>query len=157
MNFFEEFSKLSDKDKKEVLDLMKLKANLENEELRERIKKYEEPEDLTLMFMYCDEKAKNTIKELQEEIEKLENVIVGLECDVEILSEQIEDDCIAHEEALKWYKEAQELAFEEAGQRKKINEAIEYVSHNPHPEWEQVVEDVLVSGKTILNILRSED
>ena len=70
MNFFEEFSKLSDKDKKEVLDLMKLKANLENEELRERIKKYEDPEDLTLMFMYCDEKAKDKIKELQERINK---------------------------------------------------------------------------------------
>lgn len=39
MNFYEEFSKLSEKDKKEVLDLMKLKANLENEELRERINK----------------------------------------------------------------------------------------------------------------------
>ena len=70
MNFFEEFSKLSDKDKKEVLDLMKLKANLENEELRERIKKYEDPEDLTLMFMYCDEKAKDKIKELKERINK---------------------------------------------------------------------------------------
>lgn len=42
----------------------------ENEELKERIKKYEDPEDLTLMFMYCDEKAKDKIKELQERINK---------------------------------------------------------------------------------------
>lgn len=70
MNFYEEFSKLSEKDKKEVLDLMKFKRNLENEELKERIKKYEDPEDLTLMFMYCDIKAKYKIKELQERINK---------------------------------------------------------------------------------------
>lgn len=41
-----------------------------NEELQERIKKYEDPEDLTLMFMYCDEKAKDKIKELKERINK---------------------------------------------------------------------------------------
>ena len=67
------------------------------------------------------------IVNLMKKNEKLENVILGLECDVEVLSEQIEDDCMAHEEALKWYKEAQELAFEEAGQRQKINKAIEYI------------------------------
>jgi wobble nucleotide-excising tRNase len=42
----------------------------ENKELQEKIKKYEDPEDLTLMFMYCDEKAKDNIKELQERINK---------------------------------------------------------------------------------------
>lgn len=42
----------------------------ENEELKERLKNYENPEDLTLMFMYCDEKAKDKIKELQERINK---------------------------------------------------------------------------------------
>ena len=42
----------------------------ENKELKERIKNYEDPEDLTLMFMYCDEKAKDKIKELKEKIDK---------------------------------------------------------------------------------------
>jgi cell division protein FtsB len=42
----------------------------ENEELKERIDKYEDPEDLTLMFMYCDEKAKDKIKDLQNRINK---------------------------------------------------------------------------------------
>jgi TPP-dependent pyruvate/acetoin dehydrogenase alpha subunit len=46
------------------------------------------------------------------------------------------------------------LEEEKKEQRERIDKAIEYVSHNPHPEWEQVVEDVLVSGKTVLNILR---
>ena len=42
----------------------------QNVELQQRIKTYEDPEDLTLMFMYCGEKAKDKIKELQEKINK---------------------------------------------------------------------------------------
>ena len=42
----------------------------ENTELKEQIKIYEDPDDLTLMFMWCDEKAKDKIKELQQRIEK---------------------------------------------------------------------------------------
>lgn len=47
-----------------VLDLYN-----ENKELRKKIKVYEDPEDLTLMFMYCNEKTKDKIKELEEQLE----------------------------------------------------------------------------------------
>ena len=50
---------------KQIDDLQK-----EIEELQQRIKTYEDPEDLTLMFMYCNEKAKDKIKELQNRIKK---------------------------------------------------------------------------------------
>lgn len=39
----------------------------ENQELKSKIKTYEDPEDLTLMFMYCNEKAKGKIEELEKE------------------------------------------------------------------------------------------
>ena len=38
----------------------------ENKQLKEKINVYENPEDLTLMFMYCDLKAKDKIKQLKE-------------------------------------------------------------------------------------------
>ena len=44
----------------------------ENQELKEKIKTYEDPEDLTLMFMYCDEKAKDKIRELKKQLEDKE-------------------------------------------------------------------------------------
>lgn len=47
----------------------------ENKELQEKINTYENPEDLTLMFMYCDEKAKDKIKELQNKIDKAIDII----------------------------------------------------------------------------------
>lgn len=40
----------------------------ENQKLKAKIKTYEDPEDLTLMFMYCNEKAKDKIKELEEQL-----------------------------------------------------------------------------------------
>ena len=86
---------------------------------------YYSKEDITEMLIDAEtiiDALNYKIKMKEEEIEKFENVIVGLECDVEILSEQIEDDCIAHEEANKWCKEAQELSI-------RINKAIDYMNN----------------------------
>ena len=47
----------------------------ENKQLKEKINTYENPEDLTLMFMYCDEKAKDKIKQLKEVIEEVREYI----------------------------------------------------------------------------------
>ena len=43
----------------------------ENQQLKEKINTYEDPEDITLMFMYCDEKAKDKIKQLKEVIKEV--------------------------------------------------------------------------------------
>ena len=43
------------------------KVNEENKKLKEQIKIYEDPEDLTLIFMYCDIEAKDKIKELKKQ------------------------------------------------------------------------------------------
>lgn len=46
------------------------KLQQENKELKERINTYENPEDLTLFYMWLDEKAKDKIKELENRINK---------------------------------------------------------------------------------------
>ena len=51
----------------------------ENQQLKDKINTYENPEDLTLMFMYCDEKAKDKIKQLKEVIEEVREVVKELE------------------------------------------------------------------------------
>ena len=58
---------------KENLDCSKYA--IENQQLKEKINTYENPEDLTLMFMYCDEKAKDKIKQLKEVIEEVRKSI----------------------------------------------------------------------------------
>ena len=47
------------------------KLEEENKQLKEKINTYENPEDMTLMFMWCDEKAKYKIKQLKEVIEEV--------------------------------------------------------------------------------------
>lgn len=41
----------------------------ENQELKRKINVYENPNDLTSMFMYCDGIAKDTIKELEKQLQ----------------------------------------------------------------------------------------
>lgn len=53
----------------EILNLI-IDLQQENKQLKEKLKLYEEPDDMTLMFMWCDEKAKDKIKDLQQRIDK---------------------------------------------------------------------------------------
>ena len=55
------------------IELKPIKDEIES--IQQRINIYENPEDLTLMFMYCDEKAKDKIKDLQQRIDKAKNKI----------------------------------------------------------------------------------
>ena len=68
---------LDDKFQKELLNIIKdyEKLQQENQQLKEQVEVYENPDDLTLMFMYCGEKAKDKIKELQQRIEKAIEVL----------------------------------------------------------------------------------
>lgn len=47
----------------------------ENKQLKEKVDMYENPEDLTLMFMYCDEKAKDKIKHLTSVLKEIRECI----------------------------------------------------------------------------------
>lgn len=47
------------------------KVQQKNQQLKEQLNKYTDPKDLTLMFMYCDEKAKDKIKCLEQENQQL--------------------------------------------------------------------------------------
>ena len=44
----------------------------ENKELKEKLDEYENPEDMTLMMMWCTEQARDKIKELERQLEELE-------------------------------------------------------------------------------------
>ena len=118
--FYEEFSKLSEKDRKEVLDLMQYKIHIDNKNFKNRV-------------------------------EYLENIIEGLESDVRVLGEHIEDDCTAHEEAIKWCTEAHELAIENKELKERINKAIDKI------EMEQIRRYLLIPEEEVLKILKGED
>lgn len=46
----------------------------ENQELKEKLDKYENPEDMTLIMMWCTEKVKDENRELKKQLEEKENI-----------------------------------------------------------------------------------
>ena len=60
--------------------------NEEIERLNKKIEQYESPEDMTLMFMWCDEKAKDEIKRL--------NNIIGEA--IEYIEERYNGEVLTH-------------------------------------------------------------
>lgn len=67
--------------KKELIENNKIllwenrKQKEEIERLNKKIEQYENPEDMTLMFMWCNEKAKDEIERLNNIINELEKYI----------------------------------------------------------------------------------
>lgn len=64
----------------------------ENQRLKEELNKYTDPEDLTLMFMYCDEKAKDKIKCLEQENQQLKEHLHQKEDIIDKVIKWIEND-----------------------------------------------------------------
>ena len=69
---FIEFVNMSDEEKYKLLN----SKDYEIERLNKKIEQYENPEDMTLMFMWCDEKAKDEIKRLNNIINELEKWLI---------------------------------------------------------------------------------
>ena len=64
----------------------------ENQQLKEQLNKYTDPKDLTLMFMYCDEKAKDKIKCLEQENQQLKEHLHQKEDIIDKVIKWIEND-----------------------------------------------------------------
>lgn len=62
----------------------------ENAELEQKINQYENPDDLTLFYMWSDGKVKNKMKQLQEEIHKKEAMYDSLAVDYRLSQEENE-------------------------------------------------------------------
>ena len=106
---YETIVKLQD----EKIDLFK-----ENQQLKEKINTYENPEDLTLMFMYCNEKAKDKIKELQATNESLTSLVNS--CQKEIRQLKAENHRLEYNEKILLKREETAINY--------INQVIGYKS-----------------------------
>lgn len=58
----------------------------ENQELKEKLDKYENPEDMTLMMMWCTEKVKDENKKLKRQIEDANEKILLLQASEPMLN-----------------------------------------------------------------------
>ena len=112
----------------------------ENKELKEKINTYENPDDLTLMFMYCDEKAKDKIKALQERIEYLERSNNRREETIELERKENLELHNKIDKAIDYIKKYQQIYDIDGSIEKQIDEF-----------------NVLASPKKLLEILKDSD
>ena len=71
---------LSEEETKDVQKAIK-KLQQENKQLKEKLDKYENPEDMTLFAMWCTEKVKEENKQLKDKLSKIETLIINHNCD----------------------------------------------------------------------------
>lgn len=74
----------------------------ENQELKQKINMYENPNDLTLMFMYCNEKARDMIEELKKELKEKNDFINKLQATKDRLDKYDYERTNQQKEFIEW-------------------------------------------------------
>ena len=109
--------------------------------LQEKVNQYENPDDMTLFYMWLDEKAKDKMKELKQKNERLKENNQNMQIEMartweenERLKQDIKDACIVIEKL-----------------KKEKKEVIEYIKKDMYVEPKELYG--LVSADELLNIL----
>lgn len=127
-------------------------------DLQEKIDQYENPDDLTLFYMWLDEKAKDKMKEQHEEIKNLRDTLTNLQQENERLKELCNKYEEEHSTAFKlWKTKLEELPCydEMLVYKSRCEKVIEYIKGHQRKdeflnlnEWET---------RDLLNILNGDD
>lgn len=113
-------------------------------QLETKINTYENPEDMTLMFMWCNEKAKDKIKELQVKVNQLE-------WDIESIT--------------NYYNDAKELYFKardkvnqlETNRDKTLQVINTQLKNAKYKDNLRIIKFHLIKGSCTLNDLKNEE
>ena len=123
--------------------------------LQEKVEQYENPDDMTLFYMWLDEKAKDKMKQLQEENKRLQdrNIELVLERD------RLKEKNILNEEDKKWFIEKTAQAEVDSKYKSRNEKAIEYIKNNCEvtKSYYPYIDLRYIDIKTLLNILEGVD
>ena len=134
---------------REIESLLDYITNLqqENERLKEQINQYEEPDDMTLFYMWLDAKAKDKMKQFENQIIMLKQENERLkEWKKDLLNENIELENI-RKEAIEFIKE------KISSTRGVINDYMYHKEHNKH--LIELLNEDIEMYKNELNILQN--
>ena len=77
----------------------------ENKQLKKQLDKYENPEDMTLMMMWCTEKVKDENQALKKQVEDKEDYINKLQATKDKLDKWDYENTMQQKEFIKWKKD----------------------------------------------------
>lgn len=119
--------------------------------LQEKVEQYENPDDLTLFYMWLDEKAKDKMKKLQEENKELKAKLEMYENGVYFSSEndKLQEENERLNKGLEYAKRI------EKDYKTKFDKAIEYLNDNCF--LPTTTNEYIFSPKHLMNILKGDD
>ena len=139
-------------------------CNKDTCEIKKKLDKYEDPEDLTLFHMWLDEKAKDKIKQLQEENKNLKQINEEhrkLNGELREENEKSKNGVSLEKASDKTMILTQKFVIEQLKTR--INKAIEYIKNDmpyleePDDDYENNHKMVEYDNSILLNILQGSD
>ncbi len=101
-------------------------------ELKEKLDEYENPEDMTLMMMWCTEKVKDENQKLKKQLEKKQNPLQGIFSQVN--DDMLLRDCGAMQSEIDEYKTQQKEFIKYLEDLIKQNETVFEVSKYALPK-----------------------
>ena len=94
-------SNINTRDCAKINDLI-IELSKENQELKEKLDKYENPEDMTLMMMWCTEKVKDENEKLMKQLEETDRKLFLTKNELDMREKSIDNKLNQQKEFIKW-------------------------------------------------------
>ena len=97
-------SNINTRDCAKINDLI-IELSKENQELKEKLDKYENPEDMTLMMMWCTEKVKDENEKLTKQLEETDRKLFLTKNELDMREKSIDNKLNQQKEFIKWLED----------------------------------------------------
>lgn len=97
-------SNINTRDCAKINDLI-IELSKENQELKEKLDKYENPEDMTLMMMWCTEKVKDENEKLMKQLEETDRKLFLTKNELDMREKSIDNKLNQQKEFIKWLED----------------------------------------------------
>ena len=112
-------SNINTRDCAKINDLI-IELSKENQELKEKLDKYENPEDMTLMMMWCTEKVKDENEKLMKQLEETDRKLFLTKNELDMREKSIDNKLNQQKEFIKYLEDESKEIYRDCGLRQNI-------------------------------------
>ena len=112
-------SNINTRDCAKINDLI-IELSKENQELKEKLDKYENPEDMTLMMMWCTEKVKDENEKLMKQLDETDRKLFLTKNELDMREKSIDNKLNQQKEFIKYLEDESKEIYRDCGLRQNI-------------------------------------
>ena len=112
-------SNINTRDCAKINDLI-IELSKENQELKEKLDKYENPEDMTLMMMWCTEKVKDENEKLMKQLDETDRKLFLTKNELDMREKSIDNKLNQQKEFIKYLEDESKEIYRDGGLRQNI-------------------------------------